>query len=203
MRRTFLALMLAFIAVLVVVVVAVAQSSFRLLPTVINVNQVVPTTITMAGVINGQAVTLTAPVNVTVAMQIKLDNTGAAVTTQTTAQQNAMPAPAETQYDSRNVPFRTDARPPLVLVQVDSNLSGYGDKALIVGEIQNSGTQDMQFVKAIVTLYKDGKIVSSAEGYTSLDQLAPGQSSPFRVLTQLSGDQFNAYAVQTQGRVVR
>jgi hypothetical protein len=203
MQRTPVAILLALGAILVVVVTAVAQSSFQLLPTVVNVNQVVPTTITIAGVVNGQTVTLTAPVNVTVAMQIKLDAANASSTAQTAAQQVAVQAATQTQYDSRNVPYRTDARPPFVLLQVDSNLTGYGDTALIVGEILNNGAQETQFVKAVVTFYKDGKIVSSAEGYTSLDRLASGQSSPFQVLSQLSGDQFNAYAVQVQGRAVR
>ncbi len=189
------------VAVLLLASVAgvVAQSSFRLLPTVVTVNQVVPTTVTMMGVVNGQAVTLTAPINVAVAMQIKLEPTGATVTGQPSAAAATAPT---TQNDSRGIPYRVDTRPPLALLSATSSVNSLG-WIEIVGEIQNTGAESLQYVKAIVTLYKDGKVIGTMDGYTSLDQLAPGQSSPFRATSALKGDQVNAYMIQLQGRPVR
>lgn len=178
----------------------VAQSSLRLLPTVVTVNQTVPTNVTLTGVVNGQAVTLTAPVNVSVSMQIRMESTGAVVAGQVAAAQPA--AQIATQYDARNMAYRVDARPPLALLSATSNVNGLGWLE-IVGEIQNNGAEPLQYVKAIVTFYKDGKVVETGNGYTSLDQLAPGQSSPFQVISTLKPDQVNAYMVQLQGRPVR
>lgn len=178
----------------------VAQSSLRLLPTVVTVNQTVPTNVTLTGVVNGQAVTLTAPVNVSVAMQIRLESTGAVVAGQVATTPPA--AQIATQYDARNMAYRVDARPPLSLLSATSNVNGLGWLE-IVGEIQNIGAEPLQYVKAIVTFYKDGKIVATADGYTSLDQLAQGQSSPFQVISTLKPEQANAYMVQLQGRPVR
>lgn len=190
------------VAVLLLASIAgvVAQSSFRLLPTVVTVNQVVPTNVTVTGIVNGQAVTLTAPINVAVAMQIKLEPTGATGT----GQPSAAPAAATpaTQSDARGIPYRVDARPPLALLSATSSVNGLG-WIDIVGEIQNTGSGSLEYVKAIITLYKDGKVVGTMDGYTSLDQLAPGQSSPFRATSTLKGEQVTAYMVQLQGRPVR
>lgn len=183
------------------VVGVAAQASFRLLPTVVTVNQVVPTNVSLTGVVNGQAVTLTAPINVTVAMQIKLEPAGVTVAGQPVASAPAAATPT-TQRDARNVPYRVDARPPLALLSATSSVNGL-EWVQIVGEIQNTGAETLQYVKAIVTFYKDGKIVGTTDGYTSLDQLAPGQSSPFQAISTLGDDQINAYMIQLQGRPVR
>lgn len=183
------------------VVGVAAQASFRLLPTVVTVNQVVPTNVTLTGVVNGQAVTLTAPVNVTVAMQIKLESTGATVAGQPGASAPIVATPT-TQRDARNIPYRVDTRPPLALLSATSNVNGLG-WVEIVGEIQNTGAETLQYVKAVVTLYKDGKVVDTTDGYASLDQLAPGQSSPFQAISTLEDSQVNAYMIQLQGRPVR
>lgn len=185
---------------LVGVVGVVAQSSLRLLPTVVTVNQTVPTNVTLTGVVNGQALTLTAPVNVSVSMQIRLESTGVVVAGQVAAPQPA--AQIATQYDARNMAYRVDARPPLALLSATSNVNGLGWLE-IVGEIQNDGAESLRFVKAVVTFYKDGKVVETGNGYTSLDQLAPGQSSPFQLMSTLKPEQANAYLIQLQGSPVR
>jgi hypothetical protein len=62
----------------------------------------------------------------------------------------------------------------------------------------------MEFVKVIVTFYKGGKIVATDTGYTSLERLIPGQSSPFKVMSfTITGDGFDAYTIQAQGSQVR
>lgn len=203
MRRFAVPLVFALFALLFVSVVAVAQSTLRLLPAVVNVNQVVPTTLTMTGVVNGQAVTLTSPVNVTVAMQIKLESTGVAVTGQASAQQAQPTQTTQTYYDARNIPYRVDVRPPFSLLSVTSSVNAL-NRPEIVGEIKNIGTQEMQFVKAVVTFYKGGRVSSTNTGYTSLDRLAVGQSSPFKVVAlSIPGDGFDAYMIQVDGSPAR
>jgi hypothetical protein len=138
MRRFAFPLALALLALLFVSVAAVAQSTFRLLPAAVNVSQVVPTTFTMTGVVNGQAVTITAPVNVTVVMQIKVESTGVAVTGQTTAQQVQPTRTAQTLYDTRNIPYRVDIQPPFSLLSANSSVTAL-NRPEIVGEIQKHG----------------------------------------------------------------
>lgn len=207
MRRTSLALAIAALLLVAASVVVAAQSVQLnvLQPAVVNVTQAVPVNVTLGGIVGGQQVTLTAPMTMNVALQVRLEGRGATVTAA-----SAAPAPAGAaatssggvMRDSRGLQYKTDVRLPFELMQVSSAVNVFGT-ASVVGEIRNAGAQEMQFVKAIVTFYQDGKIVQVGEGYTKLAQLAPGQSSPFDVMTQLDIDDFNAYTVQVDGRSVR
>lgn len=83
MRRTTIALFVAFALTLLSAIFVAAQSSqLNLLqPTVVNVTQAVPVNVTLGGVVGGQMVTLTAPMTVNVALQVRLEGRAATVTT--------------------------------------------------------------------------------------------------------------------------
>jgi hypothetical protein len=211
MRRAFFAVGLAAALLLVGSLVVLAQAGpLRLLqPAVVTISQAAPVQVTLGGIVGGQQVTLTAPMTMNVAVQVRLEGSGAVVTA--SAVQAAQPAQAAASTgasagpvlsDPRGVAYRVDVAAPFQLMQVSSAVNVF-DSASVVGEIRNAGTQEMQFVKAVVTFYRDGKIVQVGEGYTKLDRLAPGQSSPFEVMTRLDISDFNAYTVQADGRAVR
>lgn len=206
MRRTTMTLFIAFALLLLSGIFVAAQSTQlnMLQPAVVNVTQAVPVNVTLGGIVGGQMVTLTAPMTVNVALQIRLEGRGATVTTagQAAPAQAAQPAAASSGTvfnDTRGIPYKTDVPAPFALTQVASNVNSL-DMLEVVGEIKNAGTSPMRFVEAIVTFYKDGKIVNVSSGFTMVSELAPGQSAPFKVMTTLKGDLVNAYTVQVQGQ---
>lgn len=208
MRRVSLAVVVAFVLLFVCALVVFGQGgTLRLLqPAVATINQSVPVQVTLGGIVNGQQVTLTAPLTMNVALQVQLVGGGAVVAqagaVQAAPATAAQPTPAPIRYDSRGIPYRADVRLPFVLTQIESSINGM-ERVSVVGEIQNAGADTLQYVQAIISFYKDGKIVEVDQGYTALDKLLPGQSSPFQVTTFLQPDQVNAYTVQVDGRPVR
>ena len=51
------------------------------------------------------------------------------------------------------------------------------DGVNIVGEVKNIGPDTLKYVQVIGTFYKDAEVIDTVSGYTSLDELAPGQTS--------------------------
>jgi hypothetical protein len=204
MRRALLAVVAAVVLLLVGSLLALAQSAqLRLLqPAVVTISQAAPVMVTLGGIVNGQQVTLTAPMTMNVAVQVRLDGAGAAVAASAAPAAQPAASTGTVMTDGRGVPYRVDVGAPFQLTQVTSTANSLGWIS-IVGEIKNTGPDTLQYVKALVTFYKNGKIVQVGEGYTKLDQIAPGQSAPFEVITMVAADQVNAYTVQVQGRPVR
>lgn len=202
MRRVLYALAVATVLLLGGALVVLAQGGAvsLLQPVVVTVNQAVPVNVTLGGVVNGQAVTLTAPMTMAIAVQVRLEGRGASVVAAQAAPAGTAPAAqGGVLRDLRGVQYKVDVRPPFELTQVGSTVSPVGWIS-VVGEVKNTGTVPLRYVKGIVTFYKDGKIVQVGEGYTKLDVLEPGQSAPFETILPLPADQVNAYTVQVQGR---
>lgn len=209
MKRGVLVVVVASAMVLMAVLALQAQASVvsLLQPVVVNVNQAVPVNVTVGGVVGGQVVTLTAPMTMNVAVQVQLVGRAAAVVAaQAAPAQPAPSAPATAAgtiyHDSRGIPYKLDVRAPYQLTQIESSVDGLGE-VNIIGEIRNTGPDTLQYVKAIITFYKDGKIIDLGEGYTKLDRLTPGQSSPFMVPTSMKPDQVHAFTVQIDGQKAR
>lgn len=204
MRRVGLAAVAAVVLLLVGSLIALAQSSqLRLLqPAVVTVQEAAPVQVTLGGIVGGQQVTLTAPMTVNVAVQVRLEGGGVVVAASAAPAQAVAASTATVQNDTRGLPYRVDVGAPFALTQVASTANSLGWIS-IVGEIKNTGPDTLQYVKALVTFYKDGKIVQVGEGYSKLDRIAPGQSAPFEVATTVPAEQVNAYTVQVQGRAVR
>jgi hypothetical protein len=56
------------------------------------------------------------------------------------------------------------------------------DDAKVVGRIKNNSTQTVWLVSITVVFYDaGGRILDVDDGYTALDELGPGVSSPFEV----------------------
>lgn len=68
------------------------------------------------------------------------------------------------------------------------------------GEVQNTGTTPAEYVKLVVTLYDaSGNVVATDFGYTTLDTIPVGGTSPFETGTDYWPD-FDHYEIQIQGR---
>jgi hypothetical protein len=53
----------------------------------------------------------------------------------------------------------------------------------IVGEVENNGTEPVEYVRVAVTFYYDnGNIVGTENTYADPSDLAPGMKSPFKIL---------------------
>src|SRR5688572_22733179 len=54
----------------------------------------------------------------------------------------------------------------------------------LVGEVANNTQSTVEFVKVIVSYYAaDGALVATDYTYTEMDELGPGETSPFDILT--------------------
>jgi hypothetical protein len=78
--------------------------------------------------------------------------------------------------------YGSGLKPEGLRVQVgDQRINDYGWYE-IVGEVQNAGTQNTQYVKAIATFYNDaGTVIETDFTYTRPSDLAAGQSAPFEI----------------------
>jgi len=80
--------------------------------------------------------------------------------------------------------------------------SGYRDGGyyLIKGEVKNAGTYTANSVKLVVTFYdQQGSVLMGDFGYTQLDKIPPGETSPFETGVEMAEDPAS-YEIQVQGR---
>jgi PKD repeat protein len=75
----------------------------------------------------------------------------------------------------------------------------------VIGEVQNTGNNSIEFVKIVVTFYSSsGTVIGAGFTYTDLDELSPGQKSPFelssypRTASEMSIDY---YSIVVQARI--
>jgi len=57
----------------------------------------------------------------------------------------------------------------------------------IVGEVENKGDVNLEYVEIIATIYDDGTVVNSTFTFTMLDILEPNQKSPFKIMIEEPG----------------
>ena len=71
----------------------------------------------------------------------------------------------------------------------------------IVGEVRNSGGTTAEYVKIVATYYNsEGTVIGTDYTYSSLDQIATGQTSPFTLSSYPRMIQPATYSLQVQGR---
>jgi len=70
----------------------------------------------------------------------------------------------------------------------------------IVGEVQNTTSSNIEFGRIVATIYNSsGGVIATDFTYTYLDILAPGEKSPFHVLSEMPPG-FANYTLQTEYR---
>lgn len=79
------------------------------------------------------------------------------------------------------------------------------DYYYIVGEVQNVGDKTIEFVKIVATFYNgQGIVVGKSFTYTEIDEIAPGQKSPFELTSyprKASEISVDHYSLQVQARI--
>jgi hypothetical protein len=87
-----------------------------------------------------------------------------------------------------------------LVVQTGANSYSAGSWLYVRGEIQNTGTTDAKFVKAVVTLYNpDGVIIGAISTYTHPSSVPAGGYAPFTASTEYWPN-FDHLTVQVQGQ---
>lgn len=77
------------------------------------------------------------------------------------------------------------------------NYLGY---SCVVGEIQNIGNNNLEFVNIVATFYdKDNRVLDSPFTYTEIDLLEPGQKSPFKIVSLEENLQVDHYKLYAEG----
>ena len=76
------------------------------------------------------------------------------------------------------------------------------DYYTIVGEVENNGDRDVNFVKVVVTLYDEkDQVIGTTYTYTSLDSIAPGGTSPFELSSFPRSINPARYDIQVQAQI--
>ena len=87
-----------------------------------------------------------------------------------------------------------------LVVPATSNSYSAGSWLYVRGEVQNTGTTDAKFVKAIITLYNpDGTIIGAISTYTNPSTIPAGGSAPFSASTEYWPN-FDHFTVQVQAQ---
>jgi uncharacterized protein YceK len=87
-----------------------------------------------------------------------------------------------------------------LVVQPTANSYSTGSWLYVRGEIQNKGTTDAKFVKAVITLYnQDGTIIGAISTYTNPSTIPGGGYAPFTASTEYWPG-FDHFTVQVQGQ---
>lgn len=90
--------------------------------------------------------------------------------------------------------------PALNLRNLEGSHSGFDDKYLIDGEVQNPLAIPVEFVAPVGTLYGNGdKVIGCATSILDGFHLAPGESKPFRLSFDNAGTGMT-FRVQVEGR---
>ena len=162
---------------------------------------VVATTTTPAG----DVVTVTTPITIGVDLRINVDGPGIASVESDgptasdvqifIATPQPAPAGADGFVDSSGRIYTTDAPDGVTLGQIQSKQGIVGSE--FFGQITNDTDTAISTVFVTVqVLDEDGVMLAVENGMASLSEVAPGQSSPFQVLSQVPYDDVASYIVQ-------
>lgn len=210
MRKLWLSLIVALtgVALLAVVVSGQSGNGGMFQPFAINVTHsepvtVVATTTTPAG----DVVTVTTPITIGVDLRISVDGLGlvsvesdgqtASAVEVVIAAPVAAPEGTDGFVDSSGRVYAVDAPAGIAVGQVQSKENILGSE--FFGRITNETDEPLEFVQVTVqALDADGVLLSVENGFASLSEIAPGQSSPFQVIGQTPFDDVASYIVQVE-----
>jgi hypothetical protein len=204
--KTLVTLVTGLVLVVVMVLGVAAQDGTLaglVQPLVVSIEQAVPVDVTLAVEVDGEVITVTTPITVAVAMQVKLD--GAAVAAVTGGESKA-PVVAVTQeetaagalVDGAGLTLEVTALEGVTVDNVTSSVNAL-DMLEIIGEITNDGGDPLKSVQLIATLYDAaGAMLGVDTGYASVKEIAPGQTSPFKIMSMTAGADVASYRLQVQ-----
>lgn len=216
MKRFALVVGLVLVLVAVVVVTAVAQSGALaglVQPVVVNIEQAVPVEITLAVPLeSGDVVTVTTPITVGVALQVKIDGAQVVavaslgdaaepvVTTEAgqTEDAGAAAADAGALVDNAGMAYAVQGPEGINIIQV-GHKDQFG-KFAIFGQIRNDSDKPIKYMSIGVSLYDDdGNLIDTTAGLPRATTLAPGDTTIFEAPSMLASGAVASYDLQIEG----
>lgn len=120
---------------------------------------------------------------------------------------NSWPNEINVDHYELSVQYRTTSDSPYSNIEVLSH-SSFVEYSYykIIGEVQNTGSSFIEFVKIVITFYdSSGTVICKDFTYTDLDELSPGQKSPFEASSyprKTSEMSIDTYSIEVQARKV-
>jgi len=87
------------------------------------------------------------------------------------------------------------------LTDVSSRLSDSGSYMYTEGEVTNTSSRSLEFLRLVVSWYDSGgRFITSDVGYAEFDPVLPGQTSPFTVMTRYNPEMDRYSVTATSSR---
>ena len=192
MKKSYVVMIVAMLLFVGLFTVAIAQDSALaglVQPLVIDVEQQVPTEVMVAvPVEDGEFVTVTTPITVNVALRVSID--GPEVVTvepqpdgEARVTISALAAMGDSLVDNNGIDYQIEIPDGIEIIQMSIGESTSNDFEA-VGELRNISDTAMDYGIFHFTLYdSNGDIIAVEDGYVTLDEVAPGGTSPFELFT--------------------
>ncbi len=211
MKRMLLGITAATMLVFVATFGVMAQGGLPGLaqPIVINIDQAVPVDVTMALPLDdGTIVTTTAPITVTVVLQVKLEGKNVVSVTPleadapTISTDQAEPAEAENAggelVDLSGIPYTVETDGNITITQVRSK-DMMGSMTQLVGELTNDGDAEVKYLSMTVKFYDaDGNLLDLGMGSATSSEIAPGESTAFQAMATVAYDKVASYTIEVK-----
>ncbi len=178
----------------------------ELQPLLVRIEQKIPFSVTLS--VPGSAtetLTMTVPAVIDLNLALSLAGTLTPTVQAITSTQTARIAVSDLQksgtalVDNHGLAYQLEGPDSVEVIQwrVDEDFAG---NLNMTGEFRNAAKdRALKLVHFVVTLYdSDGNILGVASGYQSLDSVAPGGTSPFRVSTSVPLKSVARYLVQVE-----
>lgn len=138
-------------------------------------------------------------VAVSLLVVVVLAQGGPAAIVQAAAAAPAAKAPATTpavQQDTAGRRYIVESAPELRIDQVQSKKNSL-DGLDLDGVVTNTGTKALEYPSLAITMYDaQGRVVDTDTAFTTITTLAPGQSSPFSLMSMTPAGTVASYRVQ-------
>lgn len=192
MKKPYVAIMVVTLLLVGLFTAVAAQEdvlSGLVQPLVIDVEQQVPTDVVVAVPVDGgEFVTVTTPITVNVALRVSID--GPEVVTvepqpddEARVTISALAAMDDQLVDNNGLDYQIEIPDGVEIIQMSIGESTSNDFEA-VGEFRNTSDAVMDYGVFHFTLYdSNGDIIAVEDGYVTLDEVAPGGTSPFELFT--------------------
>ena len=184
----------------------------RIKPMLVQIEQSVPISVTVyVPVSETETMTLTVPatvdldVNVSIADTVETDVQVVNVTNPALVTVSELLQAGGNLVNNNDIPYTVETVEGVELIQWITSENSLGWTA-ITGEVRNiDESHNVDSVKFTVTFYdEDGNLLDVETGYSQLDTIVPGQTSPFELSSStLELNQIGRYLIQVEVRFER
>jgi len=181
----------------------------RIKPMLVQIEQTIPITLTIEVPISEtETTTLTVPAVVDLNLEISIADTVSSSVQVVSVTNPALVTVSElletggNLVDNNDIPYTVENAEDVELIQWVTEENSI-EWTTITGELRNTNEErSIDSVKITATLYdSDGKLLDVISGYSSLETIVPGQTSPFELYSiEIDFSQLGRYLVQVEVR---